>query len=188
MIGGSHMATSGTRRRGSEAACRDNLSDMRLKLSPNRPRHAQRAFTLIELMIAVAVVALLASIALPSFMDSIRKSRRSEGIAALMAVQQAQERWRANSGAYAGNAQLTAAPNADPPGLGQPATTKSGYYGIAISDESATGYTVTATAQDGTSQAADTQCTTLGVQMTGGNLSYAGADLVYAATNPCWAK
>jgi type IV pilus assembly protein PilE len=160
------------------------------KSAPRRLRPCQRGFTLVELMIAVVVVALLASIALPSFMDSIRKSRRSEAFAALSAVQQAQERWRANHGSYADNGQLTASPSADPPGLGQPATTKSGYYAIEISGASASGYDVTATAVTGTSQAADTACGKLGVRMNGGNLSYAGGsgDLAYAATHPCWAK
>ncbi|MBK9683398.1 MAG: prepilin-type N-terminal cleavage/methylation domain-containing protein, partial [Betaproteobacteria bacterium] len=82
--------------------------------------HARRetasGFTLVELMIAVVIVALLASIALPSFMDSIRKSRRSEAFAALAQVQQAQERWRSNGSSYAES--LTNAANGTPPGLG----------------------------------------------------------------------
>ena len=148
--------------------------------------HAQRGFTLIELMIAVVVVALLASIALPSFMDSIRKSRRSEAFAALMAVQQAQERWRGNHGAYASSVTAAAADG----GLGLPGVTASGYYAIALAGVGTDGYTATAVAQDGTSQAADNACRELGVRMAGGNLTYAGGsgDLAYAATHPCWAK
>jgi type IV pilus assembly protein PilE len=163
---------------------------MKARSFANARRETASGFTLVELMIAVVIVALLASIALPSFMDSIRKSRRSEAFAALSAVQQAQERWRGNHGSYAGNGQLTLGPTDDPPGLGQPATTKSGYYGIAIAEESATGYTITASAKDGTSQASDTACRQLGVRMAGGNLSYAGGsgDLAYSPTHPCWAK
>ena len=59
-----------------------------------------RGFSLIELMIAIAVVGLLTAVAWPSFMESVRKSRRSEALAAMAAIQQAQERWRASHPSY----------------------------------------------------------------------------------------
>ena len=42
-----------------------------------------RGFTLVEVMIALVVVAVLAMIAVPAYQDSIRKSRRSEAFTAL---------------------------------------------------------------------------------------------------------
>ena len=140
-------------------------------------------------MIAVVVVALLASIALPSFMDSIRKSRRSEAFAALAQVQLAQERWRSNGSSYAES--LTNAANGTPPGLGMAsATTAKGYYTLSLSGAGASGYTVTATAVAGTSQASDGNCKVLAAQVQGGNLSYgSGADAAaYPDANRCWAK
>lgn len=145
-------------------------------------------------MIAVVVIAILAAIAYPSFMDSVRKSRRSEAMTALMQVQQAQEWWRSNHGAYAANDRLAVDRKAKPPdspGLGLKATTPKGYYSIAISGDSATGYTATATAVAGTSQASDASCKTMAVRMTGGNLAYAGCgggDCAFASTNTCWAR
>lgn len=150
---------------------------------PTRPavRHS-RGFTLIELMIAVVVVAILAAVALPSFMDSIRKSRRSEAFTALSNIQQAQERWRANNAAYA--ADLGAS------GLNVATTTPNGYYTLAVASTAATGYRAIATAVSGKSQDKDGNCAKLGVQLTGGNLTYGGTSisgtLAYAATNPCW--
>ncbi|MDZ7589493.1 MAG: type IV pilin protein [Rubrivivax sp.] len=165
---------------------------MMLKSAPNRPRHAQRAFTLIELMVAVVVVALLASVALPSFMDSIRKSRRSEAFAALSAVQQAQERWRGNNASYTTALANTAASGSPPNGLGLPATTSSGYYTVALSDATATGYKVTATAVAGKSQADDGICVRLRIEMAGGNIVYGSATAAGAfdtsANNRCWAR
>lgn len=155
-------------------------------------RHGARGFTLIELLIAVVVVGILAAVAFPSFMDSIRKGRRSEAFTALAQVQQAQERWRGNRASYAGNARLTAAPGVgEDAGLGLLATTPGGYYNIAISGESVTGYTATATAVAGTSQASDANCKTIAVRIIGGNLEYAGCgggDCTFAPTNQCWAR
>lgn len=155
-------------------------------------RRASAGFTLIEIMIVAVVLALLAAVALPSFLDSLRKSRRAEAFAALSAVQQAQERWRSNNAAYSSN--LTAAPTATPPGLGLPSTTTGGLYTVALSGTSATGYTVSAVAVTGKSQAADTACSTLAVRVAAAQITYAGCNGCslgtgdFAATNVCWSR
>ena len=158
-------------------------------------RRASAGFTLIEVMIVSVVLAVLAAVALPSFLDSLRKSRRAEAFAALSAVQQAQERWRSNNAAYSSN--LTAAPDAPPPdprGLGLPASTTGGLYTVALSGTSATGYTVSAVAVAGKSQAADTACRTLAVRVAAAQITYAGCNgcaldaADFAATNACWSR
>ena len=143
-------------------------------------------------MIAVAIVAILAAVALPSFQDSLRKSRRTDAFTALTAVQQAQERWRGNNATYAGNSQLTLAPNAVPPGLGLLSSTPGGRYTVAIASAGAATYNVTATAQN--AQAEDTRCALLGVMVMGGNLFFASgtSSVDFAASAPdaarCWAR
>ena len=156
-------------------------------------RRNRRGLTLIELMIVIAVVGILAALALPSYFDSVRKGRRSEAIAALAQVQQAQERWRANRSSYA--VSLTAAPSATPPGLGMSsATTSGGLYTLAVDAADATGYTLSATAATGTSQANDTNCTTMRVRLSNGNVQYGGyagcAMPTGALTDPnrCWSR
>ena len=153
--------------------------------SPTR----RAGFTLIELMLVVAVVGVLALVAYPTFIDSVRKGRRAEAVAALAQVQQSQERWRSNKSTYADNAKLTVdLPN----GLGLKANTSSGLYTLNIDAADATGYTATATAVAGKSQANDSPCQRFRVRMAGANIVYGAAaavgDFDESADNRCWSR
>jgi len=63
-------------------------------------RH-QKAFTLIEMMIVVVVVAVLAAIAVPGYQQFTLKSKRGDAMNSLLQAQILQERWRADHTAYA---------------------------------------------------------------------------------------
>jgi len=60
----------------------------------------QAGFTLIELMIVVAIVGILAAVAVPSFLEQMRKGWRAEGKAAAMAAVQQEERFFTMNNTY----------------------------------------------------------------------------------------
>jgi type IV pilus assembly protein PilE len=63
----------------------------------------EHGFTLIELMVVVAIVAILAAIAIPSFADQMRKSRRAEAVSSLQDAQLRLERWRVDHKDFTGS-------------------------------------------------------------------------------------
>jgi type IV pilus assembly protein PilE len=73
-------------------------------------------FTLIELMIVVAIIGILTSIAYPSYMSSVQKSKRTGAKVAVMEIAQAQERYFSVNMQYAYN--LTALQASGGAGLG----------------------------------------------------------------------
>jgi type IV pilus assembly protein PilE len=122
------------------------------------PGRMLAGFTLIELMIAVAVVGILAAIAYPSYQDFVRKARRADGKEALLRVQIEQEKWRTNNTTYTSTL--------GGGGLGLAGTSSGGHYNIAITASSGIGYTTTATGTG--TQASDTGCTTLTLTVAAG--------------------
>lgn len=71
----------------------------------------QMGFTLVELMIAVAIVGIFASISYPSYQSHIMKAKRSEAQAALVSMATAMEQWRVeNNNSYCGSGTDTDCP------------------------------------------------------------------------------
>jgi type IV pilus assembly protein PilE len=106
-----------------------------------RPRRLA-AFTLIELMIAVAVVAILTAIAYPSYQDHLRKSRRASAQAFLMEVANRQQQYLLDARNYAvGGDALTTLSLSTPPDV-------SAHYTITVAPDAPElppAYTLTAT-------------------------------------------
>jgi type IV pilus assembly protein PilE len=97
-----------------------------------------RGFTLLEVMIACAIVAILAAIAYPSYVSSVQKSRRAEAKAALLGVASQLERYTTEKGTYATAALGTGA------GAVYANHTENSYYNLSLTNLTATTYTVRA--------------------------------------------
>jgi type IV pilus assembly protein PilE len=137
------------------------------------PAARSRGFTLIELMMAVAIVGILAAIAIPAYRSYVLRGNRTDAIRALTYYQQALERCYSQNFTYVGCAQIPALPVAS----------GDGYYSINMTPAAtATTYTLVATATG--SQAADTQCATMQVTNTGQQQSFDSASV--DTTSTCW--
>ncbi len=121
-------------------------------------KHA--GITLIELMIAVAIVAILAGVAYPSYMQYVLTSHRTEGSSALVRIANLEERYYLDNNAYGSLFQLGLTANSS-----ATYTTENGYYLITITTPTTSTYTLTATAQG--SQASDSSCATFSLTQDG---------------------
>lgn len=94
----------------------------------NTPRHAGSGFTLIEVMIVVAIVSVLAMVAYPSYRESIAKGRRSDAKAVLLENAQLVERQYTISNRFDRNGDGTALTAVPVPQAPKDGATK--YYDI----------------------------------------------------------
>jgi len=122
----------------------------------------------------VIVLAILTSVAYPSFMDSVRKGNRGDASSALTRAASAQERFFATNGTY----------TADVTNLGfaDGGITEHGHYQLTIAPGPTgigSSYVLTATAKAGSMQAQDTGCTVL-------SLNSLGVQLPDPSASLCW--
>jgi type IV pilus assembly protein PilE len=143
-----------------------------------------RGFTLIELMIVVAIATILLVIAVPMYLDQVRQSRRTEAKQALLDLAGREERYFSTMASYSNVAA----------NLGYaafPSVVGSGYYTVTVCSPAsaacgsnaiaAPSYSVIATPVAGSPQAKDTMCTSFSVDSTG--LQYATGSQTAAY---CW--
>ena len=134
-------------------------------------KQSQLGFTLIELMVTVAIVGILASIAYPSYQSSVMKSRRADTEGVLLGLANAMERNFTTTNSYCdaggtGGASScgTATNDTGTPSIYSIPTATATYYTITISAATASSYTLSAAP---TGAQANDSCGTLTLTQTG---------------------
>lgn len=147
--------------------------------------HSQRrGFTLVELMVAVAIAGILAAMAYPAYTSHLLRSRRADAASVLTAVVQAQERYRGNRSAFSSSLDDL---KVDPSLI-----TK--HYDVSIAnlpgaETLVSGYVVTASPRQGSPQVNDKDCLKLSIRVDGASVTYEAAGQANrVTTNTCWPR
>lgn len=130
----------------------------------NNRRTTIQGFTLIEIMVVVVIIAILAAIALPTYTEQMRKTRRADAKTALLRLADLQERWYLNNNQYTANIADLWAVN-DLGGY----TSEQSYYRLAVRlGASNQEFIASATVVAGSAQAGDAACNRFQIDQTGG--------------------
>lgn len=132
----------------------------------------ETGFTLIEIMIVVAIVGILAAIAYPSYMEHVRRGNRADAQASLMELTQFMERNYTRLGRYTTDAAGTTAPTL--PFATSPKDGSRAIYDLGLGTVTTTTYTLQASPSAGGTMVGD-RCGTLTVTNTGLRGQAAGA-------------
>jgi type IV pilus assembly protein PilE len=135
-------------------------------------------WTLIELMVALLILAILATFALPAYRSHALRAHRVEATSALLELAAAQERFYLHHDRYASHTELAAAP---PQGLGLAQMTRNGRYRLTIDVADTRVFSASAAASG--DQAADERCSTLAIDAYGSRTATSAAGIAAAR---CW--
>lgn len=136
----------------------------------------QKGFTLVELMLVLAITATLAAIALPAFQSHMRKVRRTDAHTSLQRIQLEQTRWRAQHETYTSRLSDL--------GLDSDLSAQA-HYQLSLSQVGSDGFMAVATARG--DQALDSECAQMQLRLdSGANLSVSSGVSAQNDAARCW--
>jgi type IV pilus assembly protein PilE len=124
-------------------------------------------FTLVDLVAALAIAALLACVAVPSYRAELARTRRADARAALLALAAAEESFYTTCNAYAAVLDDSAESSCEASRLRFPGSAGQGAYSLEVTAADTSTWTALATALAGGPQQADARCRALGLTSTG---------------------
>jgi type IV pilus assembly protein PilE len=158
---------------------------------PSAPRAAwhqgqrERGVTLIELVVVAAVIAILATVAIPSYRNHLLRAHRTEARAALLALATAQEKFHLVCQRYAAELDPEQEPDCDAGRLAFPTRSERGLYSVRITSADASSWTAESLPM-GAPQDADRACQRFSLASTGRKRAWdtAGKDSALV----CWGR
>tara|TARA_Y100001956_G_scaffold82748_1_gene105359 strand:- start:5854 stop:6270 length:417 start_codon:yes stop_codon:yes gene_type:complete len=132
-----------------------------------------KGFTLLEMLIVVAIAGILASVAYPQYTEYVKRAARSDAMVLLLDAANKQEQYYADNRSYADDLSL----------INVPSASENGYFTITVEvPDTGTSFKITATAASG-AVAGDTACSTFTITDTGVKGSTGISD-----TDDCWER
>ncbi len=134
-----------------------------------------QGFTLMELLVTVAIISIVVAIAYPNYIRQTERARRTDATTALLNVAAAEEKFFLQNNAYT--------TDLGDDGLKIKSTSENGYYSLSVALPAGGGFVATAAAVPDAGQHNDKQCKTFTIDHTGAK---SAKDSAGAASDVCW--
>jgi type IV pilus assembly protein PilE len=146
----------------------------------------EQGMTLLEIVIAAAVVGILASIALPGYRNYVLRANRAEGRSALLALATAQEKFYLQCNTYAATLDPTATTDCNAGRLRFSTRSERGYYRITMTSADTDGWAAEAVPTVDSPQLDDVRCREYGLTSTGARSARTSIDIPNDVE--CWSR